>query len=210
MLQHLKLCKSDSSYQLNDYGDVLYYLVKSFKPRTVVELGSYQGYSAIHILSALSEQSYNSSFTSIDLYEKYIYEHSTQKVVLNNLKKNHLLNLSNVKLNLIQDDAINYADKFQDNSVDFLHIDINNNGDSLERCFNKWHKKMKLSSLILFEGGSEERDYVDWMIRRKKSHIRNFINSSFFKYNYKHIILEPFPSMTIAMKKRSKSYYSCL
>ena len=201
-MQSLNLKNIKSSYAENNYGDVFYYVVKAFKPKTVVELGSLQGYSAIHIVSALKEQSYNSRFVSIDLHDKYIWNHSTKKVLENNLKKNSLLNLSNVNVELVQADAFKYVDKFDDNSVDLLHIDISNNGDMLEKCFNKWHKKLKTFGIVMFEGGSDERDYIDWMIRYRKVKIGHFINSCFFRSKYKHMILNLFPSLTIAQKVR--------
>lgn len=201
-MQPLNLKNIESSYSDNNYGDVLYYLTKSFKPKTIVELGAYQGYSSLHITSALSEQNYNSEFTIIDLFDKYIYEHCNKNKLIKSFKKNNLLNLNNVKLNIIQEDAIKYADNFKDNSIDLLHIDMNNDGDVLEKCFNKYHKKVKLFGFVIIEGGSEERDYIDWMIRRKKMHIRNFIESCFFKVHYDYIILKLFPSLTIAQKIR--------
>lgn len=196
----LNLRNIRSSYSDNNYGDVFYYLIKSFKPKNIVELGTYYGYSALHIAKALSEQDYNSKFTIIDLWDRYLYNHCDKVITINNFKKNKLLDINNVNLNFIQNDALKCYKDFDNNSIDFIHIDISNNGYILEKCLEKWHEKIKLLGVLLFEGGSEERDYVDWMIRYKKTHIRNFIDSAFFITHYNYIILKPFPSLTIAMK----------
>ena len=201
-MQSLNLKNIQSSYAYNNYGDVFYYITKSFKPKVVVELGSYQGYSALHIVKALSEQNYNSEFTSVDLYDKYIFKYCAKKILLNNFKKNDLLNLYNVKLNFIQADALKCYDNFTNNSIDLLHIDIVNDADKLEKCFDVFHEKLKLFAIVIFEGGSSERDYNDYMLRYKKSHIRNFIDSSFFQSHYDYLVFKLYPSMTIAIKKK--------
>ena len=78
-------------------------------------------------------------------------------------------------------------------SVDILHIDLGNHGKILEQIIPYWLPKVK--SLVILEGGSEERDNVEWMKKYNKQPIRNWLAKNQDKFKY--IILKNFPSLTL-------------
>jgi hypothetical protein len=73
-----------------------------------------------------------------------------------------------------------------------MHLDISNTGDIISQTYNALQDKIKNGSIILFEGGSEERDNVEWMVKYKATPI-NLIKS---QTNYQ--VTDPnFPSISV-------------
>ncbi len=152
-----------SSYRDSGYGRLFYALAYLHKPGLVVELGTYQGYSGLHIASALAEDS--SSFSElymIDLWEDYPYSHCSLQTTKENFRKNGLLSHDHLVCRFLQQDVMEAHQVFADNSIDMLHLDISNEGESLEICLDHWHDKLRNEAIVLFEGGSKERYEIDW------------------------------------------------
>ena len=91
--------------------------------------------------------------------------------------------------------SIEYGDfyKLHDTlkEIDILHIDIANNGDVYEFAINNYLPKLSKNGVIILEGGSEERDNVEWMIKYNKPKIQPIVK----KYNMK--VIGTFPSITL-------------
>ena len=82
-----------------------------------------------------------------------------------------------------------------DNSQDIIHIDIANNGDVYEYAIQNYIKKLKKNGILLLEGGSKERDNIEWMIKYNKQKINSIISK--YKNNYEIITIGTIPSITI-------------
>jgi len=65
-----------------------------------------------------------------------------------------------------------------------MHVDISNDGYVIRNI-----SKYKNKGLIFFEGGSLERDNVDWMIKYKKPSI-NYCGVEY------EVLIDKFPSMS--------------
>ena len=164
--------KMRSSYKKNNYGSVLSSFVIGRKPQVCVELGVLDGYSTVHIATALkfNDQSFGVKgfLYCWDLWENYEYKHGNKRKVekeLSNYKVTPIVQLSH-------GDAFEATNFFPEISIDFLHVDISNDGDTLKKIMEVWDLKMKPFSTIVFEGGSEERDNIKWMIKYNKKSIR--------------------------------------
>ena len=85
---------------------------------------------------------------------------------------------------------------YEDNSIDILHIDIANTGDTYEFAIQNYLPKVR--GVMVLEGGSEERDNIEWMVKYGKPKIQPVLK----KYNNDVIItvLEDFPSLTLIKK----------
>ena len=81
-------------------------------------------------------------------------------------------------------------------NVDILHIDIANNGDVFDYVIHKYLPKMSKNGVILFEGGSIDRDNVEWMNKYNKPKI-NPIIQKYIEQGYNITIYGSFPSLTI-------------
>ncbi len=182
-----------SSYLQNNYGELFSALVRVHKPSLIVECGILDGYSLISL--AFPSQPYGGKVVGYDLFDDYEFKHGKKEEIENLLDQHGIANVS-----LVKKDAFEAASLHSDESVDFLHIDIANDGDKLEQMFGVWDKKMKKGGLIVFEGGSHERDEVDWMVEYCKNPIRNFKSTVRDWYNYEYVTLLPFPSLTICRK----------
>lgn len=192
-----------SSYKENDYGNVFRALILAQKPKIVVECGVLDGYSTFHIAHALrfnSNRGIESEFYAYDLWEEYEYKHGDFEEV------EEMLSSQNLDfVNLTEGDAFEVAEVFDDGVVDFLHMDISNNGDKLIKTLKVWGDKISDDGIIAFEGGSEERDNVEWMVKFKFPSIREeLINNPFVTNNWYVQIFTLFPSMTLLLPKRTK------
>jgi hypothetical protein len=70
---------------------------------------------------------------------------------------------------------------------DLLHLDISNDGNIISDVFNKVKNKLESGSTMIFEGGSIERDNIDWMKKYNKvpiNSIKNTINYEVLNQNF--------------------------
>ena len=86
-------------------------------------------------------------------------------------------------------------------SIDILHIDIANNADVCEFIFQNYVKKLKDDGVILMEGGSFQRDNIEWMIKYNKPKIKPILEKYSEKFHIKTI--GEIPSITIIKKKNN-------
>jgi len=181
-----------TSYDDNLYDLFFDWLVYSHRPRLIVEAGVLDGYS----LLAFAEPAkvIGAKVYGIDLFEDYQFKNSSMSQVQEILNKKYLDNVT-----LIRKDAMSASEIFVDDSIDILHIDISNDGEKLENMFNFWDIKVKKGGLIVFEGGSFERDNVDWMKKYNKAPITEF-KRSLPDRNYEYVTFLPFPSVTVCRK----------
>lgn len=170
-----------SSYSKNGIGRTIYTVTMSIKPLVAIEIGSLGGYSAICIAQALRDLGGQRHLYCYDLFEDYKYRKSTINQTRENIKKYGLEEY----ITLHQKD-MKHAIKIAQGRCDFLHVDVSNDGDIIKMVSNVIHKP---SQTVIFEGGTKERDHVEWMIKYKKTPI---IGSC--KYN---VIDERFPGLSM-------------
>ena len=180
-----------SSYEKNNYGELFYSLMRVYQPKKVVELGTKAGYSAYHIARGLRVNG-KGTLDCYDLWEKYEFKSVPKSVAEKNLKE--FKDIVSFKLR----DAVG-VNKLYD-KIDILHVDISNDGEKLEKIIPKWIDKVR--QLIIIEGGSEEHDKLDWMIKFKKMPIQKWLKGfSQKRSDIEYVTIEPFPSVTLMRKK---------
>jgi hypothetical protein len=103
-------------------------------------------------------------------------------------------NYSNV--NIYKRDFYKSVNAYEDNSIDILHIDIANNGDTFEFAIKNYLPIVK--GMMIMEGGSEERDNVEWMIKYNKPKIQPILKK--YESYAKILVLQDFPSITLIKK----------
>lgn len=192
----------NSSYKQNQYGRIFQNLVKRFKPKKAVELGVLDGYSTIYIVSGLkvNKDLYDicGHLDSYDLWEEYSYKHGDMLEVQRILD---IENLSNY-VTLYKGNAFEVHEKYGQ-EIDFLHVDISNDGDVIRKIMELWDDKIVHGGIIIFEGGSKERDEISWMIQYCKKPIREEIfNNQIINIYYHFDIYEAFPSITVLCKDK--------
>lgn len=186
-----------SSYAENDFGEVFYNMLKSLPPNNVVELGVLNGYSTLSIARALRDNGFG-HLDSYDLWDKYPYNHGDINEVNRMLKDNGVSSF----VTLHSMDAFEVHKKYAKNSIDAIHIDISNNGDIFETMFKNWDPILRCMGILFFEGGSEERDEIEWMIKYNKRPIRSAIlDHPEINRRYHYGIYKKFPSLSVFIKK---------
>lgn len=179
-----------SSYEENNYGDFFYSLIRIYKPEKIVELGTKAGYSAYHMARGLKANG-RGTLDCYDLWQKYKFHSVPISVAQKNLKDFKRI----ITLNLC--DAVD-AEKNYD-FIDILHVDLSNDGFLLEKIVPKWLAKIR--QMIIIEGGSAERDNIEWMKIYKKKPIKKWLEELCRKNDgIECITFEPFPSVSIIRK----------
>jgi len=191
-----------SSYIEMNYGMVFRALILAHKPSTVVECGVLDGYSTSNIAQALRHnriaRGIRSSFVAYDLWEGYEYKHGRFKEVATFLREAGFLNHY---VSLHYGDAFDVVKNWQDLAVDFLHMDISNDGDILRRTLQYWGPKISQGGIIAFEGGSTKRDNIEWMKKYNKKPIVPVLEQLLGSEEWVFQIFTEYPSLTLLFKK---------
>jgi len=172
-----------SSYKKNNLGKVLYDYVLQNQPKTIIEFGTLYGYSAACMAMALDELKNGGKIICYDLWDKYPYKHSVIEKTKQNLEKYNVSQYVEFK-------ELDFNEWIPDD-FDLLHVDISNDGNIIVDLRTKCFNLLNQGKHILFEGGSIERDNVEWMIKYNKQSI----NSIKPLVNYT-IIADKFPSIS--------------
>lgn len=173
----------DSSYRENNLGQALYRAVMKHRPEIIVEFGVLNGYSTVAMAMALDELG-RGKIKAYDLFEDYQYKHSTLEAVKKNIEAYGLGKYVEFK-KMDFDEWAKRPEQF-----DLMHFDISNDGEKIKKLYETVKNNIKTGAVVLFEGGSEERDRVEWMQKYKKEKINGC------GVNFK--IIEPrFPSISV-------------
>jgi predicted O-methyltransferase YrrM len=200
----LDLTGVESSYKEASYGDVFYALVRIHKPRLVVELGTYLGYSGLHMAAGLRDNApVESALYLVDLWDDYPYRHCSIANTKSHFTRNGLLGMPRCPVHFVNGDAAAALEHFSDGTVDLLHIDISNDGAKMAEVVPLWERKLSHSpnALMILEGGSSARDRVDWMMKYDKPPIRPLLEGSWVSERFSTFTFEPFPSLTLLRRR---------
>ena len=128
----------------------LYNVIEYLKPEKIIEFGPGRGSTTITMAKALKDNNINGKINSYDLW---VHEYwGNYEFSIKEFKKWEV------------DDYINLEEKDfyewmkTDEHFDFLYFDIDNNGDKILDLYDKTKNKIEEGSVIMFEGGSVERD----------------------------------------------------
>jgi len=174
-----------SSYKKNNYDLVFKSLAFLLNPKKIVEIGIYEGFSLDSLIDGAGR---NCEIYGYDLFEEYRYKHQKFNQIKNKYSPNR-----NVK---IKKADFKQVYKFhEEDSIDILHVDISNNGDTYEFCMEYYFPKVSQGGVILLEGGSKDRDGCEWMNDFNFPKIRPVIEK--IKTRHEAVTLEAYPSLTI-------------
>lgn len=183
-----------SSYKANSYDKIFNALMHIHKPAIAVECGVLDGFS----LFSLGEvaETYGGEVYGVDLFDDYEFNHGSREEICKQILARGL-----TRTTLIKDDASKAANLFEDDTVGLLHIDISNTGDRLKNVFKAWYPKLQKDGILIFEGGSLERDEIEWMARGEEVPIAFFKHVLQESKRFEVLTLLPFPSLTVCRKR---------
>ena len=150
-----------------------YDLVANIKPNLIVELGTHKGNSLFSFAQAIKDLKLDTELHGIDTWEgdehagfygKEVYETFLE------IKNKYYKDVKIVSHKMLFDEAV---DKFEDNSIDILHIDGLHTYDAVKHDFENWLPKVnKKTGIILFHDVCEKSDdfgvYKLWEELKKK------------------------------------------
>lgn len=183
-----------SSYATNWYGWLFYALVRIHRPRVCIELGVLDGYSLICTARGLLDNKAG-ILHGYDLWKDYPYKHACIDDVQNRVDSTGLTDF----VELHKADAYAVPDMWPDDSVDWVHVDISNDGEVADWALYAWRSKLKNGGLLLLEGGSEERDRAEWMVKYEKVPIMPALRE--WDDVYEIVTFDPAPSLTVCKKR---------
>jgi predicted O-methyltransferase YrrM len=175
-----------SSYLTNHYGDLVRSLVRIYDPKKIVEFGILDGFSLRCILSAVhvAGDETKRDILAYDIFEDFPYHHAKHDTLREEFGE------------IIQyGDYYKKYEELEDESIDFLHIDIANTGLVYNFFFRTYIHKLSKRGIALLEGGSRARDSHDWMLKFEKPPMAPVLDK--YKDIYNIFVLEPFPSVTL-------------
>jgi predicted O-methyltransferase YrrM len=180
--------KGRSSYTNEKFSKVLRAICLVKNPTKIVEFGILDGYSLDCFIESTGE---NCQIDAYDLFEEFPYNSSEFNSINQKYKES--------RVSIMKGDLFFSGNELLDNSIDIIHVDIANDGDVYEYCIDNLIKKLKKDGVLILEGGSEERDNIEWMVKFNKRKIREVL----YKYSdeYKIKVFNEFPSLTLISKK---------
>lgn len=191
-----------SSYIENGFGELLRTYIVNLRPVNCVELGILDGYSTLHIAQGVRDElllyGVTSWFHAYDLFEDYEHKHGSMEEVKQLMKDNSVEQFVDIR----KGDAYKVHENYCDNVIEFLHIDISNTGKVIRDVLELWHPKLAGRAILCIEGGSEERDNVEWMKKYNHPSLKAEISTNpILNKWYMYGTYFKFPSMTVGMKK---------
>lgn len=135
-----------------------YDLLCNFKPKRIVELGTFYGTSLWSFAQAIKDYDLDTEVFGVDTWKGEAHSGFYGEEVfetVNNIKSEFY---SDVKINLLRktfDEAIH---EFEDNSIDILHIDGLHTYEAVKHDFETWLPKVKKDGIILFHDIKVGRD----------------------------------------------------
>ena len=179
-----------TSYNKTDltYGDLLNAITIVKNPTKIIEIGILDGYSLGCFIKSSNK---NTQIYAFDLFDNFNGNHSNKDDILKKFSK-----YSNVKI-----ECGNFYELHNniESCVDIIHIDIANNGDVFEYAIQNYLPKLSENGILLLEGGSIERDNVEWMNKYNKPLI-NPVIQKYINDNFNIQVIGAFPSVTIIRK----------
>ena len=150
----------------------LYSLILDIKPKTIIEYGTEHGGTAIVMGLALKQLFEDEGHTGF-IYTYDTFEQQSKGEIGSCPNYNNAI--QNIKNYGLEDYIkVNYGDFYEfcdrpDKEFDLLYFDIDNDGDKVLEMFNGCKSNIDNGSIVIFEGGSNTRDNVEWMINLNKT-----------------------------------------
>lgn len=183
-----------------DYSDVLKTITFMQNPNEIIEFGIHDGLS----LKIFADNSHKNC--GIKAFDDFNGNCANKDKLDKTFSLSEILGISAPKQ--FEDDYknvfIRHGDFYKEyknikkNSIDIIHIDIDNDGDVLEFAFENYINKLTKNGILIFEGGSKERDEAEWMNKYNKQKINPVIEK--YKKNYSITTIGELHSLTIIKK----------
>lgn len=177
-----------SSYQSSTVFSLVFELIAKARPvNKFVEIGILDGYSLSEFLRFIPP---SAPVIACDIFEQFNGNHSNYDKMIQKFAAYENVTILRMDFN----DAHTMF-----NDIDIMHIDIANTGNTYKFAVENYLPKITPGGFMILEGGSNERDNVDWMIKYNKPPIKPYVDS-LKRSNFEVHSIDIFPSITILRK----------
>lgn len=147
-----------------EHGPFAFWIVDSVRPRTVVELGTHNGYSFFAFCQAAKTLGLPTACYAIDTWEgddHAGYYGDDIFALVSGVQQAHYADIATLVRSTF-DDALPY---FPDHSIDLLHIDGRHGYNDVRHDFETWLPKLSDRAIVLFHDiNVRERDFGVWKL----------------------------------------------
>jgi glucosamine-phosphate N-acetyltransferase len=174
-----------SSYLNKDleYGAILENICFLKNPKVIYEFGILDGYS----IDKFAKAAPNALIYAFDIFDEFNGNKPTGEIY----KRFD----ENKKIQIAYGDFYKKWDGMED-EIDIIHIDIANTADTYKFALEKYLPKLSQNGVLILEGGSKQRDEIEWMNKYNKPKINPYLlQLKRLDLNIK--IIGEFPSLTI-------------
>lgn len=142
--------KFDETKPWSGHRDFVYDLVCNMQPKTIVELGTFQGNSFFAFCQAVKDTGLKTEVFSIDSFEG-----DEQAGKIDDVYYREVLDLTRryfgeINARLIKSKFDDALKMFKDNSIDIIHIDGFHEYESVKRDYDQWKKKLSPRGVLIF------------------------------------------------------------
>ncbi len=126
-----------------------YDLVRNIKPKTIVELGTYKGTSLFSFCQAVKDGNLETEINAVDTWKGDIQSGFYDETVLEGVNKikRKLYSEQNIKLlRMTFDEAV---ERFENKSIDILHIDGLHTYEAVKHDFETWKNKISTDGIVI-------------------------------------------------------------
>lgn len=138
------------------HRNFVYDLVSAFEPAVIAELGSHYGCSAFTFAQAVKDRGLDTAMYFVDTWEgddfTKKYDNDVYTVFLKTVNEFY----SDININMLRMTFDEAVGKFEDGSVDLLHIDGSHYYDDVKRDFESWLPKVSENGIIMLHDVSSD------------------------------------------------------
>jgi hypothetical protein len=177
----------ESSYTTKelDYSSVLKTICFGLNPLTVTEIGIGTGFSLRCFVEWAPKKA---EIKAYDLFDGFNGNHPPFEETVKKFPR----------VPIAEGNFYELHDSIKDNSLDILHIDVANNGETYQFALDNYWEKLTDKGIMILEGGSKDRDQIEWMKKYEKLPIAPVLERN--KNKFKILTFGKVPSITLINK----------
>ncbi len=160
----------------------IYDFIRNFKPKIIVELGTYKGTSIFSMAQAVKDEKLKTKLYAIDTWQGDHQSGFYDRKILNGVKKIIKRYYKLTYINLIQEDFDKALKSFKKQNIDLLHIDGLHTYKAVKHDFENWTPLVSKNGMIILHDISVTKDdfgvYKLWKELKQKYKNWEFVHSN--------------------------------